>query len=327
MSAKPGRNDPCHCGSGKKYKRCCLHADAVADSARLAAEREALDDEDDIDDDWLDEEDVFEDDWYLAEPFAREDVLLVSYTRGFAEDSDQFNSGEGFQVTEWIAPEIPREILDVLESEAAWKIDGVWGDPDVARPIQLDLIAIETMHGSVVIEARNRGVISVLEDDEELASLTRVCEALRRAAESGTGRSWISEAYGDDDSFEDGEHYDPETGPDPREWLALSETERIERIRSWHEKHRVRLPAPELHAALQTAVESQIALEIPQVLAALQRLRRSGLTRHDAIHAIASVLTEVMHTAFGPDAPDSLMPTYGERLDRLTAEEWLRLRD
>lgn len=21
---KPGRNDPCPCGSGKKYKRCCI---------------------------------------------------------------------------------------------------------------------------------------------------------------------------------------------------------------------------------------------------------------------------------------------------------------
>ena len=27
MSNKPGRNDPCHCGSGKKYKKCCLRAD------------------------------------------------------------------------------------------------------------------------------------------------------------------------------------------------------------------------------------------------------------------------------------------------------------
>ncbi|HEX7575716.1 MAG TPA: SEC-C metal-binding domain-containing protein [Candidatus Methanoperedens sp.] len=24
MSSKPGRNDPCPCGSVKKYKRCCL---------------------------------------------------------------------------------------------------------------------------------------------------------------------------------------------------------------------------------------------------------------------------------------------------------------
>jgi uncharacterized protein len=23
--SRPGRNDPCPCGSGKKYKKCCLH--------------------------------------------------------------------------------------------------------------------------------------------------------------------------------------------------------------------------------------------------------------------------------------------------------------
>ncbi len=27
MTTKIGRNDPCHCGSGKKYKRCCLEED------------------------------------------------------------------------------------------------------------------------------------------------------------------------------------------------------------------------------------------------------------------------------------------------------------
>jgi hypothetical protein len=26
----PGRNDPCHCGSGKKYKKCCEDKDASA---------------------------------------------------------------------------------------------------------------------------------------------------------------------------------------------------------------------------------------------------------------------------------------------------------
>ena len=35
--AKPGRNDPCSCGSGKKYKRCCLHKDEAAERAALAA--------------------------------------------------------------------------------------------------------------------------------------------------------------------------------------------------------------------------------------------------------------------------------------------------
>jgi hypothetical protein len=46
--AKVGRNDPCPCGSGKKFKRCCLErmeaeersARRQAESGRLAAERD-----------------------------------------------------------------------------------------------------------------------------------------------------------------------------------------------------------------------------------------------------------------------------------------------
>lgn len=29
--SKPGRNEPCHCGSGKKYKKCCMEKDAIAE--------------------------------------------------------------------------------------------------------------------------------------------------------------------------------------------------------------------------------------------------------------------------------------------------------
>jgi len=36
MATKPGRNDPCPCGSGQKYKRCCLEKDQRAESAALA---------------------------------------------------------------------------------------------------------------------------------------------------------------------------------------------------------------------------------------------------------------------------------------------------
>ena len=34
---KIGRNDPCHCGSGQKYKKCHLPADDAARSAELSA--------------------------------------------------------------------------------------------------------------------------------------------------------------------------------------------------------------------------------------------------------------------------------------------------
>ena len=34
--AKTGRNDPCPCGSGKKYKTCCLPKDEAAEHAQFA---------------------------------------------------------------------------------------------------------------------------------------------------------------------------------------------------------------------------------------------------------------------------------------------------
>jgi hypothetical protein len=36
VSATPGRNDPCHCGSGKKYKQCHLAADEATERAARA---------------------------------------------------------------------------------------------------------------------------------------------------------------------------------------------------------------------------------------------------------------------------------------------------
>lgn len=39
---RPGRNEPCHCGSGRKYKHCCLEKDdALAAAARAKAATEA----------------------------------------------------------------------------------------------------------------------------------------------------------------------------------------------------------------------------------------------------------------------------------------------
>jgi tetratricopeptide (TPR) repeat protein len=40
---KTGRNDACPCGSGKKYKRCCLAKDQAAEIATLSAQRAELD--------------------------------------------------------------------------------------------------------------------------------------------------------------------------------------------------------------------------------------------------------------------------------------------
>ena len=39
--AKPGRNDPCHCGSGKKYKKCCQPKDDEAERQAIAQQQAA----------------------------------------------------------------------------------------------------------------------------------------------------------------------------------------------------------------------------------------------------------------------------------------------
>ena len=71
-------------------------------------------------------------------------------------------------------------------------------------------------------------------------------------------------------------------------------------------------------------VENQIALadETP-VAAVMARLMREGLDRHDAIHAIGSVLMGTFHGA--PEDGGEADPTqaYCQGLMQLTAERWL----
>jgi tetratricopeptide (TPR) repeat protein len=45
--AKTGRNDPCPCGSGKKYKKCCLAKDEEAHRQRQAIAAAAIEPADD----------------------------------------------------------------------------------------------------------------------------------------------------------------------------------------------------------------------------------------------------------------------------------------
>lgn len=35
MALKPSRNEPCHCGSGKKYKNCCFKKDQSGNSSKM----------------------------------------------------------------------------------------------------------------------------------------------------------------------------------------------------------------------------------------------------------------------------------------------------
>jgi len=124
------------------------------------------------------------------------------------------------------------------------------------------------------------------------------------------------------------ESYDPNTAPDPTEWLALDEGERVMLVEDYHRRTRVRLPraAREMHGNIHAVIEAQLAMNEEPVVRALQRMLDQGLSRHDAIHAVGSVLARHLYNAVhGENPPDDVTPGYFADLDRLTAKAWLKL--
>ncbi len=119
--------------------------------------------------------------------------------------------------------------------------------------------------------------------------------------------------------------YDPMLEPDPEGWEALDEDERISVVMEHHQEAGIELPDEYTHALLHVVVENQIALgEETPVEAVLRRLIDENLDRHDAVHAIASILVNHMHELIhGEDAELDNADYYAE-LEKLTAEKWSR---
>lgn len=121
------------------------------------------------------------------------------------------------------------------------------------------------------------------------------------------------------------EAYDPLESPDPDQWLTLDEGECILLIEEFHEREGVDLPNARVHASIHAVIENQLASGgPPQVAGTLERLLGEGLNRHDAIHALGSVLSEVMYNAMmNPAREADSTQAYIDGLKELTAEEWL----
>ena len=119
--------------------------------------------------------------------------------------------------------------------------------------------------------------------------------------------------------------YDPMLKPDADRWEALDDDERISVVMEYHQEAGIQLPDEYAHALLHVVVENQIALaEETPVEAVLCRLVDENLDRHDAIHAIASILVNHMHELmYGEDSALDSDDYYAE-LEKLTAEKWLR---
>jgi DNA repair ATPase RecN len=119
--------------------------------------------------------------------------------------------------------------------------------------------------------------------------------------------------------------YDPEYAPNPEQWLALDEQERIDLAEEHHRIANIKLPNLQAHAALHAIVESQIAQNLESVVRAMTRLTAGGLSRHEAIHAIASVLAEHIYELSDPAVNENNSASiYNAAIERLTARSWRR---
>ena len=122
-------------------------------------------------------------------------------------------------------------------------------------------------------------------------------------------------------------HYDPEVEPDSAKWLALDEQERLRLAESHHRAARVKLPNVKAHAAFHVIVENQIAEGLEPVVRAMARLMKQGLSRHDALHAVGSVVANYFFEAMKTEDQEfcnSVQARYNAELERLTAEDWKR---
>ena len=96
-------------------------------------------------------------------------------------------------------------------------------------------------------------------------------------------------------------------------------------VEGYHRDARIALPrtARRFHATIHTIVENQRALNDEPVVGALGRLMKEGLSRHDAIHAIGSLVAEHVNDLLKlKDAPETSRARYYAAIERLTVAEW-----
>jgi len=120
-------------------------------------------------------------------------------------------------------------------------------------------------------------------------------------------------------------NYDPDIAPDPTVWLALDEQERRHLAEAHHRAARIELPSVETHALFHAIVENQIAEGLDCVIRAMARLMKEGLSRHDALHAIGSVIAEHLFETMDSKSKDdasTIQARYNAAVERLNANEW-----
>ena len=141
-------------------------------------------------------------------------------------------------------------------------------------------------------------------------------------------------------------YYEPELDIDPEAWLDQDENTRLDAVFAYHMDHAEEFGfddagldldavddtdfqdsqvALSVHSALHGFIENQLAMnDPPEVGSALRRLRGQGLTRHDALHAIAwNFQKQFLVPQFEQPEIEQDLSKYRRTLRSLSAKQWL----
>ena len=115
--------------------------------------------------------------------------------------------------------------------------------------------------------------------------------------------------------------YDPADAPIPSAWLEADESGRLDAILRYHKRAKEHGGNLRAHSAIHTTVENQLAEGHDAAVRAMTRLEAEGLDRHDAVHAIGSVVAKQIHAMLQQRRPHD-SAEYAAQLDALTAKSW-----
>jgi hypothetical protein len=171
QAEKVGRNDPCPCGSGRKYKKCCgrpqpTRAGTPAeDGPEIAAVAKKS----------------------LTRPrLTIQDLERVEYRRGMIEAG---MTPDDLPLKTWHGPAIPAEIRQAIEVEDLLSLGGVYGDRRVGDPMEYDHVKLIGPDDAVEITFYNRGITLFTTDDEVIRRIHRVLCTLSDAVGGLTARA------------------------------------------------------------------------------------------------------------------------------------------
>jgi hypothetical protein len=121
--------------------------------------------------------------------------------------------------------------------------------------------------------------------------------------------------------------YDPDVSPNVEKWIEASEQERLDLIEKYHVQEKIKMPSVKGHAVVHAVVETQIATGFEPSVRALLRLQTEGLDRHEAIHAIGSIVADFLFELTTSDESqnsEEINRRMSAAIERLTAKQWFQ---